>query len=187
MVSVVPFGLLLGTIASQAGLTPGEIGLMSATVAPYLRAHSQAANHVALFFLADEVWALAMHRVERGLSLAYLFGLGLPLWLTWVSATVAGALLGNLVRDPSKMGFDFAFSAVFLSLLVAMWRGARPAVPWIASAVVAVIAAAVVTVVLATRTPLVLAAAARHRRRRPPAPPHGLRGYDAASSAASRT
>ena len=49
-----------------------------------------------------------------------------------------GALLGGQLDDPAAWGFDFAFAAIFLTLLVGLWRGRRSAAPWIASAVVAV-------------------------------------------------
>lgn len=38
-------------------------------------------------------------------------------YLVWAVATVAGALIGNLITDPKTFGLDFALVAMFLGLL----------------------------------------------------------------------
>lgn len=74
---------------------------------------------LALLFLADEIWAFAEAQAAKTrLSLAYYAGLALPLYAAWLTATVAGAALGGLVRDPKVYGFDFAFIAIFIGLVV---------------------------------------------------------------------
>ncbi len=95
----------------------------------------------ALFFLADETWALALKRAaERPLTVAYLLGLGVVLHLNWVFWTTAGALLGAMIADPARYGFDFAFSAIFIGLLVGLYQGPRDLAPWAASGVAAALA-----------------------------------------------
>jgi predicted branched-subunit amino acid permease len=97
--------------------------LMSASIRPHMAHWPAWTRPVALFFLADEVWALAEARAaERRLGLAYFAGLALPLYLTWTAATVAGAALGRLVAEPRALGFDFAFIAIFIGLVMGFRR-----------------------------------------------------------------
>jgi 4-azaleucine resistance transporter AzlC len=42
---------------------------------------------------------------------------GALLWVSWVSGTALGALLGPVVGDPSRYGLDAAFPALFVALL----------------------------------------------------------------------
>lgn len=53
---------------------------------------------------------------------------------------MAGALLGTLVEDPATIGFDFAFNALFIALVVGFWKGARTGPVIAASAAVAIAA-----------------------------------------------
>src|SRR3546814_19660378 len=76
--------------------------------------------------MADEIWAFALRRgAERPLTPAYYFGLSLPLYLRWIATTTLGAIFGRVLQDPARYGLDFAFTAVFLTLLVRLWRGKR--------------------------------------------------------------
>lgn len=179
--SAVPFGLLFGGLAAQAGLSPIETGLMSglvfagsaqflaiqiwadpvpiavltltalmvnlrhvlmgAAIAPYMGRWPRRRTWLALHFLADEIWALALRRAIGGeLGPAYYAGLAATLFATWVLTTVAGSLVGALLEDPVRYGFDFAFAAIFLVLLRSLWQGSRSLYPWAASAVSAILA-----------------------------------------------
>ncbi len=175
------FGLLLGSVAAQKGLSPLEMALMSttvfagasqlvaveiwtsppaiallgltaltvnlrhvlmgATLVPALTGWSRGQIYGGLFFLADEVWALALKRSgETALTPSYYAGLSLTLYLGWIASTTLGTIFGGLLEDPQRYGLDFAFTAVFLTLLVGMWKGRRSLPPWLAGALVAVAA-----------------------------------------------
>ncbi len=177
--AVAPFGLVLGALAVQAGLSPAEVGLMSALVfagsaqfvavdlwqtpapvgvlaltallvnlrhvlmgaalSPKLGAFPPRLTAPAVFLMADEIWALGMRRaIDRTLTPSYWFGLGLLFYANWFLWTLAGALVGAVIDDPLRWGFDFAFVAVFLVLLAGMWRGRTSVVVWSASAFAAV-------------------------------------------------
>lgn len=173
LAGAVPFGLLLGSLAAKAGLTPLDMGLMSgivfagssqfvavelwghgapglavvasvllvnlrhllmgATLAPRFHGVPPLRAGLALFFMTDEVWALALRR-GQALTFGYWFGVGLTLYVGWLSATVAGTLAGALVADPAAWGLDFTFIAVFLCLLAGLWTGVGSLPPWLASA-----------------------------------------------------
>lgn len=139
-----PIPLLL--IVGMTLLVNSRHLLMGAALAPHLRHLPRRKALLALFFMADEVWAFALRdaRREQGLSgtvhLPFYAGLASALYLSWVTMAVTGALLGPLFGDPHAYGFDMAFPAVFLVLLKSLWPGARAAMPWL----VALVAAAVV-------------------------------------------
>lgn len=95
--------------------------------------------YTTLFFLADENWALTMSEFDKGKpNAAFLLGSGLMLYVAWVGSTVLGRTLGDVVHDPARFGLDFAFTAVFLTLLVGLWKGKSDLLPWIVAGVVAV-------------------------------------------------
>lgn len=112
--------------------------LMGAALAPRLAGASPRSAAATLFLMVDETWAVTLASERRGgEAVAYLAGLGSVLWLNWVFWTTAGALVGALVQDPARYGFDFAFVAVFLALLKGLWRGPRMLAPWVAAGAVA--------------------------------------------------
>jgi 4-azaleucine resistance transporter AzlC len=92
--------------------------------------------------IVDESWALA-GRSGR-FDYAVLVGAGLLLYVLWVAGTAVGSLVGNVV-DPTAIGLDAAFPALFLALLVPYLRTPQAR----ATAVVA----AVITLVLLPITP----------------------------------
>ena len=71
------------------------------------------------------------------MTLAYFLGLGLPLSACWLITTGIGAMLGRALGDPSALGLDFAFSALFISILMGFWQGRRTAGVLAASGAVA--------------------------------------------------
>lgn len=125
------------TIAGSILMVNLRFVLMGAALAPRLERFGGWRSRLALAFLVDENWALALRRGE-GLTLAYWAGLSVPIYAAWMASTVAGCALGSLVTDPAAWGLDFAFTAVFLCLLVAFWEGPRSLPPWIVSAATAV-------------------------------------------------
>jgi 4-azaleucine resistance transporter AzlC len=67
--------------------------------------------------IVDESWALSKRpdgRYDRRL----LVGGGLLLYVCWVGGTAVGVLAGDALGDPSALGLDAAFPALFLAILV---------------------------------------------------------------------
>lgn len=181
MLGFVPIGLVLGTQATQKGMSAVEIPLMTAlnfaggseltaiglwtspphvllivamsllvnsrhilmgaALAPYLRHLPRRRALPALFFMCDESWAMALadarRRAANCISVPYYAGVCAGLYSAWVFSTGLGAVLGPVMGDLERYGFDMAFTAVFLVLLRGMWRGARASRPWLVSLVVA--------------------------------------------------
>ncbi|ELL3369799.1 AzlC family ABC transporter permease [Shigella sonnei] len=115
--------------------------LMGASLAPYLSHLPRRKALLALFFMCDETWAMSMadsaHRRTQGitpaLSAGFYTGVAASLWLTWIISTGLGVILGPVLGDITRWGFDMAFPAVFLVLLKGMWKGCRAALPWLVS------------------------------------------------------
>lgn len=96
---------------------------------------SRAKTYTSLFFVSDESWALTMAEHRTGpTNSAFLLGSGLVLYLSWVSSTAIGHLTGSGVGDPARLGLDFAFTALFIALIVGFWRGPQDIPPWAVAA-----------------------------------------------------
>lgn len=115
--------------------------LMGAAIQPWFSKLSPLKAYGSLFFMNDESWALTMSRFAKGeTNGAFLLGSGLVVFVTWLSSTYAGQVLVSAMTDPSKYGLDFAFTAVFISLLISLRRGKSDILPWLTAAIVAVVA-----------------------------------------------
>jgi len=98
--------------------------LMSASLSRHIDAIPRALHPIVAYFLTDESWALAERRaLQEPLTLAFYLGVSLPLAATWWIATGTGAMLGRALGDPSAIGLDFAFSAMFIAILMGFWKG----------------------------------------------------------------
>lgn len=115
--------------------------LMSASLHPWLKHAVGPRQALMLFLLTDANWLLGMrYRAEGGHDLGIYLGSGLLLWVVWVAATLPGYLAGALAPDPRRYGLDLLMPIFFSAMLVPLWRGMRPALPWAAAGVVALIA-----------------------------------------------
>jgi predicted branched-subunit amino acid permease len=77
--------------------------------------------------IVDESWALAARRGGQ-FDVPFMLGAGAVLYPSWVLSTAFGVLAGDLVGDPTRLGLDAAFPALFLALLVPMLRTRRAVV-----------------------------------------------------------
>jgi branched chain amino acid efflux pump len=94
--------------------------------------------------IVDESWAVSQvggGRIDRRM----LVGAGLLLFPFWVGGTALGALAGDVLGDPKRLGFDAALPALFLALLVTQLVDRR--------AVVAAVAGGLIALVLLPLTP----------------------------------
>jgi 4-azaleucine resistance transporter AzlC len=66
--------------------------------------------------IVDESWAIAQ-RDDGRLDRQLLVGAGLLLLVCWTAGTAVGAFAGDLIADPTSLGLDAAFPALFLALL----------------------------------------------------------------------
>lgn len=121
--------------------------VMGASLAPYLQHLPRRKVIPALFFMADEGWAIsyadttrrALAQQQPAFSWPYYWGACLPFYPVWVGFAVLGAVLGPALGDLQAYGFAMAFPAVFIVLLRGMWKGPRLALSWLVSLLVAVV------------------------------------------------
>jgi 4-azaleucine resistance transporter AzlC len=106
-------GVVTAVVAAVLlNLRYGPIGLSAATTlrGPWWK------RILTAQLIVDESWAIAQRddgRIDRHL----LVGAGLLLLACWTMGTAVGAFAGDLVADPSSLGLDAAFPALFLALL----------------------------------------------------------------------
>jgi 4-azaleucine resistance transporter AzlC len=74
--------------------------------------------------VVDESWAISA-RGEGRYDPRILVGAGLLLYVAWVAGTAVGAR-GQALGDPTTLGLDAAFPALFLALLVPQVRRRKP-------------------------------------------------------------
>lgn len=68
--------------------------------------------------VVDSSWALAS-RGDGTFDRWQLFGTTAPQYVAWVGGTVVGALAGDLIGDPRRLGLDALFPVFFVSILIA--------------------------------------------------------------------
>ncbi len=102
--------------------------LMSASVSRHIEKIPRKLHPLVAYLLVDESWALTERRaLRKPVTLAYYLGVTLPMAFSWYVATGVGALLGRSLGNPAAIGLDFAFSALFISILMGFWKGRRTA------------------------------------------------------------
>lgn len=119
--------------------------LMGITLRPHFEGIPRWKVYLSLLLLVDENWALTLIRsrqdqVTNHYIFAYFLGASITFYLAWVLGTILGYFGSHWIHDPKALGFDFAFTAIFLGLLVGMWRGKQDIIPWFVTAIVAIIA-----------------------------------------------
>lgn len=74
--------------------------------------------------IVDESWAISARPGGR-FEIRLLVGAGVLLWLAWVVGTAIGSVGGAALGDPTALGLDAAFPALFLALVVPQLRTRR--------------------------------------------------------------
>jgi 4-azaleucine resistance transporter AzlC len=159
----------------KAGATPLEIGasvflinlrhlLMAASLRPFLQRSRPLGRLGLAYVLTDEAFAMGIGWFRRGhRDLAYYATFGTALWLCWNASTIAGAILGAGIADPSRYGVDFAITACFAAIVAIGARHRGDVAVALAAALVAgalkLVGASTVAVVIAGALAPVLALA----------------------------
>jgi 4-azaleucine resistance transporter AzlC len=114
----------IGALVFSTLLINARHVLMSASLAPKLTGFSTTQKLLGLYYMADENWALAEKRARtHRLTPAYWFGMALPFVACWMTTSTLGATIGAALGDPKRFGADFAFTALFIALVAAFWKG----------------------------------------------------------------
>ncbi len=116
--------------------------LMGAALRDWLVRTGPGRSYFSLFFMTDESWALSVKEMSSGKKdAAFLLGSGLCIYFFWNLATLLGATMYSRIdrylSDPSVLGLDFAFTSVFIALLIFFWKGKSQIPVWFAAGIVA--------------------------------------------------
>lgn len=108
---------------------------MGAAIAPYLKGGPlrRALEGQAV---VDVSWALAS-KGEGRFDREFMIGATVPQAVAWIGGTIIGALGGDLVGDPEKLGLDVIFPAFFLALLADEFRNRQAVSTALISAILA--------------------------------------------------
>lgn len=88
-----------------------------------------------MHFVADENWVVTIAAAGRGeASPGFLLGGGLMVALFWIGSGLVGVVLGGQVPDPNRLGLDFAFTAAFTVMAMALRKDRRDVAIWAATA-----------------------------------------------------
>ncbi len=113
----------VGAAVGAAGMMNSRFLPMGVALAPSLpgRALWRAAQGQTV---VDASWALAV-REDGTFDRKLLFGSSAMQYTTWVSGTAIGALAGDVIGDPDKLGLDALYPAFFVALLISEARSKR--------------------------------------------------------------
>ena len=146
-------GALTAFIA--AVLLNARFGPMGVAVAPYLKGGPlrRALEGQAVI---DASWALASRGGGR-FDREFMIGATIPQVAAWIVGTAIGALGGNLIGHPERLGLDVIFPAFFLALLMEELRaGGRT----IAAALIAAVLSLALVPLVPPGVPVIAACAA---------------------------
>ena len=100
--------------------------VMGASISQKIKEDELLPRLLASYLLVDESFAVTStwwDKAKRESARDYLIGSGFALWSSWNIATITGALFGNFLGDPKRLGIDFAIAAGFIGLLVPQVKG----------------------------------------------------------------
>lgn len=96
--------------------------LMGASLAPKIRM-TLTGKFLGFALMTDESWALAERRaLASPVTPAYWAAMVVAMFVNWIIWTILGAVLGSFLGDPSRLGADFAFTALFIGLVAGFGR-----------------------------------------------------------------
>ena len=121
--AIVSAGGGIGAAVSAATLMHSRFLAMGVALAPSLPG-GPLRRAVEGQAVVDSSWALA-NRGDGTFDRWLLIGTTVPQYVTWSAGTIVGALTGNLLGDPDKLGLDVLFPTFFIAILVAELRQPR--------------------------------------------------------------
>ncbi len=121
--------------ATAAFVVNLRMALMGPVLSPWLDRLRGWRLWGSLFVMADQNWAMSVAQQQAGRwDAGFLFGSGALMWVVWVLTTAAGHVLGAAMRPPAGHPLFFAALAVFVAILVTMWRSRHDVLPWLVAA-----------------------------------------------------
>jgi predicted branched-subunit amino acid permease len=133
------------TIVTVTAVVNARMILLGASLQPWLRHEPIARTALNLFLLTEAGWLLSTrYHNQGGRDVGVLLGTAVTLYGVWFLATLAGYFAGVLVPEPRRFGLDLVMPIFFGIMLVPLWKGARPARPWLVAGIVSLLVHALV-------------------------------------------
>ena len=133
------------TIVTVTAVVNSRMILLGATLEPWLRHEPKTRSALNLFLLTEAGWLLSTRYYnEGGRNVGVLLGTAVTLYVVWLAATLAGYFAGALVPEPRRFGLDLVMPVFFGMMLVPLWKGMKPALPWLVAGLVALVVHALV-------------------------------------------
>ncbi|MCB5175521.1 MULTISPECIES: AzlC family ABC transporter permease [Microvirga] len=125
------------TIVTVTAIVNSRMILLGATLQPWLRYEPKPRAALNLFLLTEAGWLISTRYYnEGGRDVGFLLGCAAILYVVWLLATLAGYFAGALVPEPRRFGLDLVMPIFFGIMLVPLWKGAKPALPWLVAGLV---------------------------------------------------
>lgn len=133
------------TIMTVTAVVNARMILLGATLQPWLKDEPLARTALNLFLITEAGWLVGTrYHGEGGRDVGVLLGCGIILWVVWFFATLSGFFAGALVPEPRRFGLDLVMPIFFGVMLVPLWKGAKPALPWLVAGAVSLVVHALV-------------------------------------------
>lgn len=133
------------TIMTVTAVVNARMILLGATLHPWLKDEPLARSVLNLFLITEAGWIIGTrYHNEGGRDVGVLLGCSLALWTIWLASTLVGFFAGALVPEPKRFGLDLVMPIFFGVMLVPLWKGAKPALPWLVAGLVSLIVHALV-------------------------------------------
>ena len=114
--------------------------LMSAALSPYFNGFPKSWLAAFSFEMTDETFALHMSRLGTGsIDWGEIMGINVTSHGAWLSASLLGAFLGDIITDVKVYGLDYALAGMFIALLLPHCRIPRRLAAAVLAAVLAVL------------------------------------------------
>jgi predicted branched-subunit amino acid permease len=128
------------TIMTVTAVINARLILLGATLHPWLAREPKALSALSLFLMTEANWLLGTrYYSDGGRDLGVFLGSGVILWLVWLAATLVGYFAGAVIPEPRRFGLDLVMPIFFCSMLVPLWKGPKPALPWLVAGLVALV------------------------------------------------
>ncbi len=119
-ISLIASGAAIWAIVLTVAMVNLRHVMYSLSLAPWLQRYGVLKRLLVSFLMVDQSFAMTVLRYPREADdyprFHFALGIGVPMWIVWVSTTAFGALLG--AQLPAEWQLDFAVPLLFLALLV---------------------------------------------------------------------
>ncbi|NLY43732.1 MAG: AzlC family ABC transporter permease [Clostridiaceae bacterium] len=140
--SMISSGATAASIITTTFLVNLRHLLMSASLSPYLKHISSFMQSLISFGITDETYAVGITEARTNTrSARYFLALHITSQVSWILSTVLGGVLGNMIPDPSRLGIDFALSAMFIGLLFMQMKDKKDVLVSICAGVISILIA----------------------------------------------